>query len=223
MYFLNDLNERTRVRMRLIKNLENSRILLIIVSSFGLLAVSTSENLAQSAYADINFGAAGDWGCNQNTEDTVDNMIARNPAKVFGLGDYSYESTGNCWFSIVDPIDTKIEIAFGNHENTQSEGLSGYQSIFGSQTFYSFNQENVHILVMDTDVSSYSSGSSQYNFVISDLQAASQNPAIDWIIVYLHKPFYTSGNSCSSSGCTNTGSVATNLRNIYGAFLMTSE
>jgi hypothetical protein len=68
---------------------------------------------------------------------------------------------------------------------------------------------------MDTDRNSYASGSSQYNFVVNDLQTSSQDPSIDWIIVYLHKPFYTSPNSCSSSGCTNTGSVATDLRNIY--------
>ena len=35
--------------------------------------------------------------------------------------------------------------------------------------------------------------------------------------MYLHKPFYTSPNSCSSTGCTNSGSVATELRNTYGA------
>lgn len=216
---LKEFSKNTNVIMTRIKKLENMQIPLLLVSSFALIAVSSStENMAQQVFADINFGAAGDWGCDQNAEDTVDNMVAKSPEKVFGLGDYSYQPTGNCWFSIVDPIDSITEIAWGNHEDEPSEGLSGYESVFGSQKFYSFNQENVHILVMDTDVSSYSSGSSQYNFVISDLNAASQNSAIDWIIVYLHKPFYTSGNSCSSSGCTNTGSVATELRNTYGAF-----
>ena len=43
---------------------------------------------------------------------------------------------------------------------------------------------------------SISSGSPQYNFAVNDLQAASQNPSIDWIIVYFHKPMYASPGSC---------------------------
>jgi hypothetical protein len=70
---------------------------------------------------------------------------------------------------------------------------------------------------MDTDRNSYSSGSAQYNFVVNDLQTASQNANIDWIIVYLHKQMYTSSNTCGSSSCSNTGTDATNLRNIYHA------
>jgi hypothetical protein len=68
---------------------------------------------------------------------------------------------------------------------------------------------------MDSDRSSYSSGSSQYNFVIGELQKAAQDSNVDWIIVYLHKAMYTSPNTCSSGSCSNTGSEATNLRNIY--------
>ncbi|HJR84288.1 MAG TPA: LamG-like jellyroll fold domain-containing protein [Nitrososphaeraceae archaeon] len=45
---------------------------------------------------------------------------------------------------------------------------------------------------MDTDRNVYSSGSPQHTFVINDLQSASQNPSIDWIVVYLHKFMYTS-------------------------------
>jgi hypothetical protein len=71
--------------------------------------------------------------------------------------------------------------------------------------------------VMDTDRTSFSSGSSQYNFVKNDLQSAKANSNIKWNIVYLHKPMYTSPNSCSSSGCTNGGSTATSLRNTYHA------
>jgi len=198
-------------------NLTHTRILLILISSLTFFVLSSlTGNLVQSVYADFNFGAAGDWGCNSATDDTVSNMVGKSPERVFGLGDYSYSSTGTCWFNRIVPIDSITKIAIGNHEDDDSEAFSSYMSHFGlSQTYYSYNYQNVHVLVMDTDRNSYSSGSSQYNFVVNDLQAASQNPSIHWIIVYLHKPFYTSPNSCSSSGCTNTGSVATDLRNIY--------
>jgi hypothetical protein len=70
-------------------------------------------------------------------------------------------------------------------------------SHFGlSQTYYSFDHENTHILVLDTDRNSYSSGSPQYNFAVNDLQSASQDPDINWIIVYFHAPIYTSPAPC---------------------------
>jgi hypothetical protein len=160
-----------------------------------------------SAIADYNFVAAGDWGCTSNTDATVNNMIGKNPEHVLGLGDYSYSSTGNCWFNKIAPLQSITKIAIGNHEDDSNEGFSGYMNHFGlSQTYYSYNIQNTHLLVIDTDRNSFSSGSSQYNFVLSDLQAASQNPNIDWIVVYLHKMMYTSPSE---------ESAFTTLRNTY--------
>ncbi len=172
------------------------------------------------ALADYNFAAAGDWGCNSNTEATVTNMDVKNPEFIFGLGDYSYRSTGSCWFSRIDPeIDNEMRIAIGNHEDDSSEGFSGYMSHFGlSQTFYSYDYENTHILVMDTDRNSYSGGSAQYNFVLNDLQAASQNPNIEWIIVYFHKPMYTSPTK--HSGLSSLRDVYHQLFDQYGVDLV---
>ena len=153
------------------------------------------------------------------TDLTVSNMGGKNPERVFGLGDYSYDDTGSCWWNKLTPsIDSVMKIAIGNHEDDSSEGFSGYMSHFGlSQTYYKYDYEGVHVLVMDTDRNSYASGSAQRNFVQNDLQAASTDPNVKWIIVYLHKPMYTSPNSCSSSSCSNTGSEITNIRNGFGA------
>jgi hypothetical protein len=167
--------------------------------------------------AEPNFGAAGDWGCSSNTQSTVSNIRSHNsPERVFGIGDYSYTSTPTCWLNIIDPIKSRTRIAIGNHEDDSNEGFSSYMSAFGlSNTYYSFTYGNVRVIVMDTDHDSYSKGSAQYNFVISQLSQASTDPNIKWIIVYMHKQMYTSSNTCSSSSCSNTGSDATNLRNIY--------
>jgi Bacterial Ig domain/F5/8 type C domain/Calcineurin-like phosphoesterase len=176
--------------------------------------------LPNHALADFNFGAAGDWGCTSNTDATLTNVKGKGPERVFGLGDYSYASTGTCFFNKIDPTGLTgiTKIAIGNHEDDDSEGFSGYMSHFGlSQTYYSYNYDNVHVLVMDTDRNSYSSGSAQRSFVQSDLQSASTNPSVKWIIVYLHKPLYTSPNTCGSSSCSNTGSENTNLRNGFHA------
>jgi uncharacterized protein YxeA len=206
--------------MHFFKNLEKNRLLPVSISSLVFIVLfAFSGNLIHFIYADATFTAAGDWGCNSNTDDTVDNMDARNPGRAFGLGDYSYASTGTCWWNRLTPaLNSAMEIAFGNHEDESSEGLSGYQSRFGSQTYYAYTHDVVRVIVMDTDVAS-PSGSAQKSFVQSELQTASTNPSIKWIIVYLHKPFYTSSNSCSSTGCTNSNSdTAGTLRNNYGAW-----
>lgn len=90
-------------------------------------------------------------------------------------------------------------IAIGNHEDDDNEDYGTYINHFGlSKPYYSFNYNNVHVLVMDSDRTSYASGSDQYNFVVSDLQTASNNPNINWIIVTFHRAIYTSPNGCSS-------------------------
>jgi predicted phosphodiesterase len=187
---------------------------------------SFSQNLqlnwsqfVSAAISDFNFGAAGDWGCTSNTDATLANMKGKSPERVFGLGDYSYASTGSCFFTKIDGsgLTGNTKIAIGNHEDDDSEGFSGYMSHFSqSQTYFSYNHGDVHIVVIDTDRNSYASGSAQRNFVENDLQLASTNPNIKWIIVYLHKPMYTSPNTCGSSSCSNTGSENTNIRNGFG-------
>ncbi len=203
------------------KNLIDKGLFLSFFSSLTFIVLASFiGNLFQPIYGleDFNFAAAGDWGCTSNTDATVSNIDGKNPERVFGLGDYSYASTGTCWFNKIAPIDSITKITIGNHEDDSNEGFSGYMSHFGlSQTYYSYNYQNVHVLVMDSDKNSYSSGSAQRNFVQGDLQSASTNPNIKWIIVYLHKPLYTSPNTCGSSSCSNTGSENTNLRNGFHA------
>lgn len=193
------------------------KLRLSVISAVFMLGLAFSLILQNYSYAEPNFGAAGDWGCNSNTEDTVDNIRSHSsPERVLALGDYSYTSGPNCWLDRIDTIKSRTRITIGNHEDDSSEGFSSYMSAFGlSQTYYAFTYGNARIIVMDSDRNSFSKGSSQYNFVISQLQQASQSSSIKWIIVYIHKQMYTSPNTCGSSSCTNTASDTSNLRNIY--------
>jgi hypothetical protein len=195
---------------------EISVILLFIVSFFLFYSV-VGVNQPIYAIPDFNFGTAGDWGCSSNTQATVNNINGKNPERVLALGDYSYQSSATCWLNTIQPIDGVTRINIGNHENNPSEDFSTYMSHFGlSNPYYSYNYQNIHVLTIATE-SSFSSGSSQYNFVVNDLQTASQNPNIKWIIVNFHKVMYTSPNTCGSSSCSNTGSTAQSLRNNYHA------
>jgi len=203
----------------------NLRILSFPIFVFGLVSVSIFSGISASfALTTFNFGATGDWGCSSNTGQTVSNIKGKGPERILAIGDYSYSSTATCWLNKITDLKSKTKIAIGNHEDDNDEGFSQYMSAFGlSKTYYSFTFSSAHVIVMDTDRVSYSSGSAQYNFVKSDLQSASQNPNIKWIIVYMHKQMYTSPNTCSSSSCSNTGSEASNLRKTYHAMFDSND
>ena len=94
---------------------------IFLAFTFSLSVIFTSMQ-AKSAFAEPNFGAAGDWGCNSNTAKTVSNIRSHSsPERVFGLGDYSYEESGSdsadCWLDIISSIKSRTKITIGNHED----------------------------------------------------------------------------------------------------------
>jgi predicted phosphodiesterase len=149
--------------------------------------------------SEFNFAAAGDWGCGSNAEDTVKNIEHKNPELVLGLGDYSYEDSADCWLDIIQPINAKMKIAIGNHDTDQIGMLNKYMNHFGlSKQYYSFDYKNIHFIALSTEVS-FNVNSAQHKFVENDLSKASSDPKIDWIIVYFHRPMYTSPSTHPAS------------------------
>lgn len=149
------------------------------------------------------FVVAGDWGCETMTTTVVNQIKNINPKLVLGVGDNNYDDDGSisCWLTKIKPIDDvqgstiRFETAFGNHDNAESATSgteSSTKSHFGySNTYYSFDIENVHFLVLDnTTETSFSAGSAQHTFASADLAAARNNSAIDWIVVDIHKPMW---------------------------------
>jgi predicted phosphodiesterase len=214
--------------------LTNSKTKLIarlaIIASFSALLFFSGTPLAslESAFG-YNVAAAGDWGCKDDTIKTVNNIINKNPELVLALGDYSYNTTADCWLSIVDPIDEKMKITIGNHDASWGHPrnqyvsdslLNQYMSHFGLSSvpadpeflplvrhlkqYYSFDYENAHFVVMSTQ---QLSDTSQYDFVKSDLAKALSNSNIEWIIVYMHKPMYNSGRSVAEGPVTGIAGI----------------
>src|SRR5215211_1579077 len=154
-------------------------------------ATSAAAN-GSTGPADFNIAAVGDWGCTPNTEDTVDNIVDRDPELVLGLGDYSYDDSADCWFGIVDPIIDKMIIAIGNEDLTAPGLLDEYMNRFGlEQQYYTYRYGNAFVLVMSEEVP-FDEDSEQFDFVVSSLSEASSDPDVDWIIVASHTPFYNS-------------------------------
>ena len=159
------------------------------------------HGLDNKSLSDFNIAAAGDWACSDNTKNTANNIIAKNPELVLGLGDYAYNNDAGCWLEIIGPIADKMKIVIGNHDDTMSvdgnylpapKRLQQYMSYFNlSKQFYSFDYQNVHFVAMSTE-QSFKKGSMQYRFVERDLKNASSDPNINWIIVFYHRVAYSS-------------------------------
>jgi Calcineurin-like phosphoesterase len=144
-----------------------------------------------SINSNFNFAAVGDTNCNSNTEDVVEDIQAKAPEIVMGLGDYIYNSdSADCWLEIVEPIDNIMKIAIGNHETGAI--LTELMEHYGlTDQYYSFDYQNVHFTVM-SDYVPDEIGSEQYRFVQNDLAKAAADPNIDWIVVPHHSQKYAS-------------------------------
>ena len=141
----------------------------------------------------FNFVTAGDFGCSKNTQNTVTNMGTKEPELVLALGDLSYHSTADCWFDIMSPLKGKLMITMGHHDTKDGVAkMNQYMKSFElDKPYYSYDYRNVHFLIM-ASLSDYGDGSLQYNFIKQDLEKASQNKDISWIIVSTYRPLYTS-------------------------------
>jgi hypothetical protein len=141
--------------------------------------------------SNFNFAAVGDTNCNSTTVNIVEDIQAKSPEIVLGLGDYIYnDDEAACWLEIVEPIDDKIKIAIGNHETGAI--LTELMEHYGlTDQYYSFDYQNVHFTVM-SDYVPDEVGSEQYTFVQNDLAKAASDPNIDWIVIVHHEHPYAS-------------------------------
>jgi hypothetical protein len=164
-----------------------------LITQIVVLLSNNDEYKAYGSLSDFNFAASGDWGCNGCAVNTVNNIVNKNPELVLGLGDFSYQGTADCWFEIIAPLDDKMKITIGNHDDETTSLLNQYMSHFNlTKQFYSFNYQNVHFTVISTELLKDSEGNEQYEFVNTDLASAASDPNIDWIVVYYHTEAYTS-------------------------------
>jgi hypothetical protein len=184
---------------------------------------STSSSSRSTLSPDFNFAAAGDWGCTSHTTDTIKNILDKKPELVLGLGDYSYhQDRVDCWFEIIQPIDGITKIVLGNHDTGEEiEELMNHFDL--TEQFYSFDYQNVHFIALATEEEyldmSNDKAKEQLAFVQSDLEKASSNPDIEWIIPFFHRIMYPdcecSINEYPNCKCSLVGPYDRNLVEIY--------
>lgn len=155
--------------------------------------------------AAFDFAVYGDSRTGHNFHQAIVNrIVARDPDFVLHTGDF-VEAGGNSadWTmfqSIASPLLSKTPPSgltrsffptIGNHDLP----VANYFSVFSmSDYYYSFEHEDFHFISLDSE-QSYTVGSTQYNWLLSDLNSV-QNKNI---IVFLHRPAYSSGLHGSTS------------------------
>jgi hypothetical protein len=156
---------------------------------------------------DTNIVVAGDFYCNDETEDTIDNIVSINPELIITTGDHVKDVRSiKCWAEMSEPIKDKMKIAIGNND---AEFKKIYKQIVEhhqlDSPYYSHDFQNVHFISMSTE-HPFDEGSKQYEFIKNDLEKTSAKSNIDWIIIHNHKPLYSTRNDMD---------IAEDLRNTY--------
>ena len=175
----------------------------IILFSFSAGCVYAYDNTnVGSKLNEFNFAVAGDFGCGDEANKTIETMVSKKPELVLALGDLAYKKNPNCWFDMIAPLEnnSKFKISFGEHD--LSHGFSTYNQYLKhfnlTKPYYSFDYKNVHFLAMATPKNMlipYNDTSEQYQFVQDDLKSAHENKSINYIIVYSFRPFYSSNTT----------------------------
>lgn len=157
-------------------------------------------------------GCISDTDC-VSTSTTIYRLLAsHNVKQIIHSGDNVHGSSTSCYFDALaanlpaSVIGTNMVTTLGNHSSSNEDGSSSVQSAianyFGlsSSNNYCRSKQfgNVFIIgLWSNDGSFSSSNGSQYQWLVQQLQQAQglrNQGLIDWIMVTMHKPFYTPGS-----------------------------
>jgi len=154
---------------------------------------------APTVGVNFTFTVYGDQGTSTYSRQNVMRASAAKPSFHIHTGDLSYSGGFQVicdqWFEIVEPLSSNALYmpTIGNHEF--EGGLSLYLDQFslpGNERWYSFNWGNAHFVSIEIP-SYFEASDERYSWLISDLEEASRDQRIDWVIVYFHFPPYSSG------------------------------
>jgi hypothetical protein len=138
-------------------------LIISITASFTMLYI-TNDSYSVESQNDtsnniFNIITISDVGCSMRAQENIKNIEKLDPELFLVAGDLSYKKTPNCWFNMTKTLDSKTKIAIGNHDDYEEEGSKGenlkksYMDHYGlNKSYYSFDYQNVHVLVLDTQL-----------------------------------------------------------------------
>ena len=145
-----------------------------------------------------NFAVAGDFGVSAETEDTIRNIATYTPSFILIPGDINHYEPYPWMFSTsAFPPFTSVLPAIGNHELDRSFTSEDWIDLYDiTSDFYAQKHENVLFISLSSE-GSYLPQSEQIKFLETSLKYSEDNPDIDWVIVFFHRPIYTDGKNPS--------------------------
>lgn len=150
------------------------------------------------------FAVFGDNRSDSSAHQAVINaMLNYSPDFVLNTGDLVSDGKQiiewNTFFNIEKNLlrNSPCMPAVGNHEDPEDIECKFFYlfALPNNEKWYSYEYGNVHFICLDTETDIFGS---QRTWLENDLQEASQNPDIDWIIVYFHRPPYSSSSHGSN-------------------------
>ncbi|MBI2577964.1 MAG: metallophosphoesterase [Candidatus Wildermuthbacteria bacterium] len=198
------------------------------IQSNGTVLASSSfaTNKATGAFS---FSALGDTGSgSQNQRDVANQIALQNSAFVLHTGDLIYPSGADAdydsqYFGIYGNTADNICVfpVLGNHDVQTGNGQPYLDNFYlptvssGTERYYSFDYSNTHFTALDTNMS-FAVGSSQYNWLVSDLSSNAK----PWKIVLFHHAPYTIGPHSADAIVTEIRNTLVPLFEQYGVQLV---
>jgi Calcineurin-like phosphoesterase len=174
----------------MIKVYYNIAIIAFPIITISLICLSSLlSSYAVGQEIEFNFVAVGDLDCNINSKQTINNINDKKPEIFLALGDMYYDCKPDEFKNAFSSLHDIMYMTLGNHDSWSK--FAGLYHLPNDKPYYSFDKGNVHFLSISTE-SDLRQNSAQYNFINTDLDIASQNRSIDWIIVLAHRPFISS-------------------------------
>ncbi len=142
-------------------------------------------------------GVIGETDQNQNSQDLINRFQLRNLDWLLFNGNVTTTYNPSWMINLLASLKDFTIFSWGNQDvrdisirNMLTNAFSRGNRKVGDG-FYSKNINNLHFLIMDTSgFQSYENPSTQYDFVVEDLENAHRDPDIDFIIVSMSDTMY---------------------------------
>jgi hypothetical protein len=150
------------------------------------------------AYGDDRSDSAGH-------QSVINRMLAASPLPDLALnvGDLTYDGSTphfQTFFSIEGGLMRRMPMypAVGNHDISNMTNWLRFLALPNNERSYTLRYGNSAFHCVDV-YSTYTPGSTQYNWLVSELQADSADPTVKHIFVWFHDPPYTTNTGHSSN------------------------
>lgn len=149
----------------------------------------TSPNVAGTAFT---FSVVGDI---DYFDGTAQNLCGDNPTAVLIIGDFSYDTNAQKWWTTtMKPCNGRKNVfgSIGNHDGDGKNFLAIFPDNGGKWTYVK-KVGNIAFVALNTGTcSSTCSNPSTEEWAVKQAQ---NDPSVKWIVVHFHKPIFTVGTA----------------------------